>query len=323
MLVVGAVVLAMLGACSAPAATVSPSPTASPSATPSPTPRPTRTPRPTPTPSPTPIPTPTPVPIDQALLDSRLTVMIIGTDSNSRRLRQGADINTDSMIVASVGADGARIDSVSLPRDTVDIPRPDGSIYGGKINSLYRYVGAAGLRDAFESLYGIQIDYYAALNMDDLARLVDAVGGIDMEVPYTLSDPSLGFYADAGVQHFDGLNALLYARSRHADSDYARALRQQQLLVTLARKLADPATEIDLPAVLSALGSLETDVPFDKLPTLVAIGRRAAGAAVVPQVLGPPAYALFEGIENGPRGWVMIPNVPAMRGYVQSVMGGG
>lgn len=320
MLAVGALLLALLGACGAPAATPSPTPTPTPTRSPSPSPSPT--PRPTPTPSPTPVPTPTPVPIDQALLDSRLTVMIMGIDSNSRRLRQGADINTDTMIVASVSADGTRIDSVSLPRDTVDIPMPDGSVFGGKVNSLYRYVGAAGVRDAFEALYGIQIDYYAALNMDDLARLVDAVGGIDMDVPYTLSDPSIGFYVDAGTQHFDGLNALLYARSRHADSDYARALRQQQVLVTLARKLSDPATEIDLVSVIGALGSLETDVPVDKFPTLVQIGRRAAGAAVVREVLG-PGYALFEGVENGPRGWVMIPNVAAMRGYVQAVMGGG
>ena len=248
--------------------------------------------------------------------------MIIGTDSNGSRQRSGADINTDSMIVASVSADHTRIDTVSLPRDTVDVPLPDGSIYHGKINALYRTAGAAGLRDAFESLYGVQIDYYAALNMDDLARLVDVAGGIDVQVPYAFSDGELHFSIGAGAQHLDGASALLFSRSRYADGDYARAMRQQQVLVALAQKLADPATTLDLSELLGSLGSLETDVPFDKLPTLLEIGRLAADAKVVREVLAPPAYALFEGIEPGPRGWVMIPNVPAMRAYVQSVMGG-
>lgn len=318
---VGALILVLLAGCGSPVATTTPMPV--PTSTPSPTPSPSPTPRPTPTPTPSPTPSPTPVPLDQALLESRLTVMIIGTDSNSRRRRQGADVNTDTMIVASVGADGARIDSVSLPRDTVDVPMPDGSIYGGKINALYRTAGASGLRDAFESLYGIEIDYYAAMNMDDLARIVDAAGGIDVDVPYAFSDGQLGFSIGAGRQHLDGSSALLFSRSRYADGDYARALRQQQVLVALAQKLADPATDVDLAALVGSLGSLETDVPLDRFPTLLEIGRRAAGAQVVREVLGPPGYALFEGIEPGPRGWVMIPNVPAMRGYVQSVMGGG
>ena len=316
---VGAMILVLLAGCGSPVATTTPTPvpTATPTPTPTPSPSPTRRPTPSPTPS------PTPIPLDQALLESRLTVMIIGTDSSSSRRRQGADINTDTMIVASVSADGARIDSVSLPRDTVDVPMPDGSIYRGKINALYRTAGASGLRDVFEALYGIQIDYYAAVDMDDMAQIVDAAGGIDVEVPYAFSDGELGFSIEAGQQHLDGRNALLFSRPRYADGDYARALRQQQVLVALAQKLADPATRIDLPALVGSLESLETDVPLDKLPTLLEIGRRASGAKVVREVLGPPGYALFEGIEPGPRGWVMIPNVPAMRGYVQSVMGGG
>jgi LCP family protein required for cell wall assembly len=314
---VAAMILVLLAGCASPVATTTPTPV--PTVTPTPTPSPTPTRRPTPSPTPS----PTPVPLDQALLESRLTVMIIGTDSNSSRQRKGADVNTDTMIVASVNADDTRIDSVSLPRDTVDVPMPDGSVYHGKINALYRSVGASGLRDAFESLYGIEIDYYAAVNMDDMTQIVDAIGGIDVEVPYAFSDGELGFQIDAGRQHLDGRNALLFSRSRYADGDYARALRQQQVLVAVAQKLADPATRVDLPRLVGSLGSLETDVPLDKLPTLLEIGRRAAGAEVVRQVLGPPGFALFEGIEPGPRGWVMIPNVAAMRGYVQSVMGGG
>jgi LCP family protein required for cell wall assembly len=329
MLAIGAILLTLLGAC-APVATPlptptstptpSPSPTATPS--PSPTPTPTLSPTPTPTPLPTPVPTPTPIPLDEALLHSRLTVLVIGTDANSRRRRSGADVNTDSMIVASIAPDGSRIDSVSLPRDTVDVPMPDGSIYPGKINALHRTAGPAGLRDAFESLYGIDIDYYASINMDDMAHLVDAVGGVDVEVPYAFSDGPLGFSVAAGWQHLDGNGALQYTRSRYADGDHARALRQQQILVALALKLADPATSFDVFAFAGSHGSLQTDIPFDKLPTFREIGRRAVGAQVVREVLGPPTYALFEGFD-GARGWVMIPNIPAMRGYVQAVMGGG
>lgn len=316
MLAVGAVLLILIGACSTPVAT--PSPTSVPTAIP--TPRPTRTPRPTPTPSPTPVPTPTPIPLNEDLLSSRVTVLVVGTDSNQDRASRGMAINTDSMIVVSLDADQSHIASVSLPRDAVDIPMPDGSLWTGKVNGMYAQVGLDVLEGALETLYAIDIDYHIVIDMADFGRIVNAVGGIEVNVPSSLSDPAIGLNLAAGVQRLSGNNALRYARSRYVDGDHARAMRQQQLVVALARALVDPAVEID-PSILLTLPSVETNVPLTDVPTLLELGRRARDAEVSHRVLGPD-YALFEGMD-GARGWIFIPNVMAMRGYVHSVMGGG
>ena len=293
---------------------------ATPSAEPTPTPSPT--PEPTPTPSPTPEPTPTPTPFDQALIDSRLTVLVLGLDSNRTRAGLNQETNTDAMVVASVNADHTQIATLSFPRDTVDLPMADGTFWTGKLNALTRFLGIEALRDTIETTLGIEIDYYVQVDMDDFTKLVNAVGGVDVEVPYPLCDAKLGGWCvGAGVQHLDGAGAQYYTRTR-VDGDYARQGRQQQVLLALVRKLGDPATEIDPIALVESLPSVQTDIPLEKLPTLMEIGRLSADAEISSQVLGPPRFALFEGVEGPARGWVMIPNVPEMRAYAQAVMGG-
>jgi anionic cell wall polymer biosynthesis LytR-Cps2A-Psr (LCP) family protein len=105
------------------------------------------------------------------------------------------------------------------------------------------------------------------------------------------------------------------------DTDYGRAARQQEMVVSVARRILNRPEELNLRRLIRALSSLETDLPLKKLPTLLEIARRSEDARWVGQVLGPPRFALFQGIENGPRGWIMVPNVAEMRAYVRSVMG--
>jgi polyisoprenyl-teichoic acid--peptidoglycan teichoic acid transferase len=318
-----AVVMAVIGlaACGA-AASPSPAPIG-----PSPSPRPravaTPTPSPTPAPTPTPTPAPTPPPLDQALLDSRLTVLIAGLDMFPDRRRRGLEVNTDAMVVVSIAPGQERVAMVALPRDATDLPLANGRTWTGKANAIYRNLGIEGLRGALEATYGIDIDYHAVVDMADFGRVLKAVGGVDVKVPAAIRDSHLGWSLGAGWQHLNHNDALRYVRSRYgAGGDYGRAARQMQVLAALLGKIADPGTKVDLPALLASLKSLETDVPLGKLPTLVEIARRAAGAEVSTQVLGPPRFALFEGID-GARGWVMIPNLAEIRAYVRSVMGGG
>ncbi len=313
--VMASVVLA--GCATAPTPTASPTPSPSPSPTASPTPSPTATPSPTPSPS------PTPVPLDQALLNRRLTVLVVGIDSNPDRASRNLPLNTDSMIVASVNAAHTRIATVALPRDTVDLPLPGGGRWRGKANSIFRARGIGALEAMLETTYGVPIDYHVLIDMADFGRLVQAVGGIDVVVPYALYDPSIGLRIGAGKQHLDGNQANRYVRTRHQDGDYARGRRQQQVLIALARKLVDRSTKLNVLGVLRGLASLKTNLPMAKLVTLLEIARRSRTAKVSSMELGPPRFALFQGIEpNSARGWVMIPNVPEMRGYVRSVMRG-
>ena len=289
------------------------SPSISPSISPSPTPEVTATPRPTAVPS------PTPIPLDQAMLARRFTVLVVGADSNTTRRERGEDVNTDALMVVSVSADKSRIEILSLPRDTVDIPMPDGSIYHRKVNGIAQRLGIEALRGAMATLIGQPVDRYIRVDMDDFAWMVDAVGGIDVEVEARIADSQVHLFLEPGTAHLDGAQALSFSRTRAADSDYGRAGRQQQVLVALAREWLDPGLA-GLMASVRLLGSLQTDITLDELPTLLEIGRRSATAKVNGIVLKPPRFSLFVGYEpNSTRGWVMIPDVPEIRAYASSV----
>jgi len=210
----------------------------------SPSPTPTVSPSPTasPTPSPTPKPTPSP------LLSKRITILVLGNDSNASRLARGMGKLTDSIIVLSVNAKHTQISMISFPRDIVDIPMDNGSIWSGKINSITYYRGEAAMKRAISATIGQPINYYIEVNMEDFGRLVNAIHGIDVIVPASIYDPSIGFSIRAGRRHLDGNAALSYSRSRHTTSDWDRDARQQLVLAAIVRKLVDPKTKVDIHA---------------------------------------------------------------------------
>jgi len=229
-------------------------------------------------------------------------------------------VNTDTMIVASVNAAHNRIATVALPRDTVNLPLADGGTWTEKANALFRAKGIGALVGALQTTYRIRIDAYMLINMPDFGRLVNAVGGVDVIVPYALYDAPIGLNLAAGRQHLDGNNAARYVRTRDQDSDYARGIRQQQVLIALARKLFAPNSKVNIPALIRELGSVRTNLPLAKLATLIEIGRRSLNAKVTSMELGPPRFALFQGIDPNRGGeWVMVPDIAAMRAYVHSV----
>jgi LCP family protein required for cell wall assembly len=195
----------------------------------------------------------------------------------------------------------------------------DGGTWTGKINSLRLLLGYDAMVETFETLFAVPIDYYIEIDMADFGRLVNAVGGVDVTNPYPLYDPPIELDLPAGPVHLNGNNAARYVRTR-VDMDYARAARAQQVLVALVEKFVDPATELDQLAFVAGLQSLETDIPLVQLPTFIEIARRARNATVVSEVMGPPRFALFQGV-SGSRGWIMLPNIPEMRAYAASVMG--
>lgn len=293
-------------------------------ATPSPTPSPTLVPTPSPTaspsPTPTPEPTPTPIPIDQAMLARRFTALVVGADGSAARRSIGHDIvNTDALMLVSVSADKSRIDLISVPRDTVDVPMSNGSIYHGKINGIEQKLGIGALVDAMSTLLAVPIDRYVRIDMDDFAWMVDAVGGIDVTLAKAVSDPKVHLKLPAGANHLDGAHALAFSRTRF-DNDYGRAARQQEVVMLLARKWLNPEPAALLAAAFQ-LGSLQTNIRPEDLPTLLEIGLHSTSATVVTAVLQPPRYSRFVGIEpNGRRGWVIIPNVAEMRRYVKAAL---
>lgn len=258
--------------------------------------------------------------LDEQMLSQRLNVLVIGLDSSQARRDAGQGVNTDTLILAGISADQSEVTLISLPRDTVDIPMDDGTTWERKVNAIYSERGVETLVAAMEELFGVPIYGHALIDMDDLATLVDAAGGVTVDPDQPLIDPKVDLDLQPGEQELDGATALSYVRTR-VDTDYGRAARQQEVLLDLVRRLVSPETDVDVAELLSGLDSFETSLPLDDLPTLLEIGRRAQDASVTGQVLRPPEFITFEGDAGDGRGYILLPDVEAIRAYAAETIG--
>jgi LCP family protein required for cell wall assembly len=294
--ITGILAILVLASCSAESPTPTPPPTtAEPSASPSPS-------------------------LNAGLLDRRWTVLFVGTDLNRHREEAGDTPSTDALMLVSLAADASRLSMASLPRDTVDVPLPDGGTWDRKINALYAAEGMDALVGAMETLYGVPIDGHLALDMDDFTRLVDAVGGVEVSPDEPLTDPIVDLDLDAGPQEIDAVTANGYVRTR-VDQDYGRMARQQEVLLGIVGRLVPSDSDVDVRMLLENLESLETDLPLDELPTLLELARRATDAEVEGLVIGPPDMITFEGDRGDGRGYVLEPDIEAIREEVQALIG--
>jgi LCP family protein required for cell wall assembly len=262
--------------------------------------------------SPSPSPTAT---LNADLLSNRLTVLLLGLDTNAGRRAHDKGINSDTIMLASITADQSKVTLMSVPRDTVDVPLPDGSTWNQKINAIYSVNGAQGMVDAISSLLDVEIDGYVQIDMGDIITMVDAVGGVRVGPKAPLLDRHLDLNMKAGRQLIDGQTAEGYVRTRF-DSDFSRAARQQEVILDLVSRLIDPETDVDIPTLLDSLDSFETDLPLDQMATLVEIAKRAQSAKVTKQVLDPQDgfISQFGDLGDG-RGYVLVPDIEAMRKF--------
>jgi LCP family protein required for cell wall assembly len=258
--------------------------------------------------------------LESDLLARRWTVLFVGTDHSAEREAMGLPVNSDAILLASLSEDQSRLAFVSLPRDTVDVPLPDGSTFEPKINELYVDQGIEALRGAVETALGVPIDAHFVLDMDDMTALIDAAGGVDVNPPDALADDVFtGLHLDAGPQELDAATALLYLRTR-IDTDYGRMRRHQEVIVSLVERLTDPERDIDLASLLEGFESLETDLPLDQLESLLELARRAREAEVANLVIEPPLIT-FEGDRDDGRGYVLEADFDAIEAEVQALIG--
>jgi LCP family protein required for cell wall assembly len=276
-----------------------------------PTPRPRRTPRPpggpdaTSTPTPRP-PKPTPFPDIPGLgaltgSDGRLTVLILGSDARGHL----AGERTDTIMLASINPGTGKVVMASLPRDTVRVPIADGVVYPDRINGLLaefeRRTGRRGsalrrMKAALAYAFDTEIDYYVIIGFRGFERLIDAIGGVQVRLKRPLIDPTMhigkrGLRLRAGTRRLDGRTALAFSRTRHSDSDYERARRQQQVIAAAASRVLTLGPE-RLPALVALAGrSLETDMPLGAAPVLLALAGRADLARPKSVVLAPLSFA--------------------------------
>lgn len=234
---------------------------------------------------------------------SRINILFTGIDSGNGR----DHALTDTMLIASIDPETKQVSMVSFPRDISNFKLWDGRVFKGKLNSLMTYArlhpkdfpdGAVGtLTKELGYLLGVPIYYYAAINLDGFKQMVDLVGGVTVTYDQNIIDPTYiwedgapnGFVFHAGTRHLDGRHALAFVRSRKADSDFARAARQQILLVALRKELTKPDMLPKIPALLKAAAkTVRTDFPQDRAADMVALVRGIDDKSIQRYVLGPP-----------------------------------
>jgi polyisoprenyl-teichoic acid--peptidoglycan teichoic acid transferase len=184
----------------------------------------------------------------------RLTILLLGIDK--RPGESGTAFRTDSMMIFSIDPSTKSVGILSIPRDLfVEIPTDTvvRSAYGlQRVNSAYVIgelarpgYGAQLAMQTIQYNLGMRINDYVVFDFNTVIEAVDAVGGIDIDVPSPISDPNYpnmyyGYeplYIPAGKIHMDGNLALKYARTRHGSSDLDRAKRQQQVLMAVRLKI--------------------------------------------------------------------------------------
>jgi LCP family protein required for cell wall assembly len=230
---------------------------------------------------------------------------------------------------------------VSLPRDLVGVPMGNGDVFAPKLNSLLAYAdrhpekfpegGLRVLEKAVGALLGIRIDYHVRIDFFGFVKLVDAVGGVDVNVTRRFYDrrydglgvnpwPVHGWGVTVGLHHFNGWEALAYARARQADgeSDFTRAARQQEILLALRSKvMADGSLLANLPQLLEGFQDLvETNVPIDSLPLLAAVADELPSTSIYRTVLRRP---LIRGGSDPTYGSVQIPDIKAIQAVARTL----
>ncbi|MDX6352930.1 MAG: hypothetical protein QOF84_7720 [Streptomyces sp.] len=219
--------------------------------------------------------------IDRPAAGKGTNYLIVGSDSREgmtaaqkKDLHTGsaAGKRTDSMMILHVGDNGNSL--ISLPRDSyVTIPSFKGSTSGklyqspgsDKLNAAYSMDGATLLVRTIEYNTGLHIDHYAEIGFSGFANIVDAVGGVTLDIPQDIKDSKSGANFKKGKQTLNGQQALEFVRTRYAlaGSDLDRTKNQQKFLAALSSEVATPGTILNpfklYPTMSAGLDTLIVD----------------------------------------------------------------
>lgn len=176
-------------------------------------------------------------------------MLLIGVDKSQDREDSdvyGGSYRTDSMILARIDPQNKEVTLISVPRDTKIQLGTHGT---QKINAAYAFGGPSLAVKTVSDLAGVPISHYAEIDFDGFKAVVDALGGVDVDVPMEINDDMAGGHVDAGEQTLNGDQALILCRSRHnydaiGDGDSIRAANQRLVLSAIMKKVmsSDVAT---------------------------------------------------------------------------------
>lgn len=220
-------------------------------------------------------------------LDEPFTMLLMGVDSSSNSLSKSNSFNGDTLMLLTFNPHTMNATILSIPRDT-RVPIVCTKYKSkNKINSAALY-GADCVMDTITNFTGIKIDYWAKVNFQGVISLVDALGGIEVDVPYAFceSDSKRRFgnntiYIEKGVQTLNGEQALAFARNRHSwpaycgkkysnytSNDFIRGQNQQQIVKAIINKLKSINSLSQIYDILNIVGdNIDTNIDKDTMIT--------------------------------------------------------
>lgn len=213
--------------------------------------------------------------------DDPLHILLFGIDKTATTdmTEEGNPTRSDVVMLVTIDPVTKRAQLLSLPRDTyVNIKGHDGKT---KLGHAYAYGGEKLAEETVENFLDVKIDYYATVDYGAVERLVDAVGGIEVDIPfdYSYEDtyvvPNLHIDFKKGKQKLNGADAVRYLRIRkiYEDQDIDRIQVQQRFMMQLFDKLKRPMMILKIPELIDiALDNIETNLSYGQIAYLAKMG---------------------------------------------------
>lgn len=229
------------------------------------------------------------------LSTATLNILLLGTDA---RAEDSGPPRTDALVLVRIERDSGRVSMLSIPRD-LWVSYPNGG--EGRINAAYAIGekrfgpggGATLAKSTVGRLVGVEVDHFVLINFRGFETLIDQLGGIEVDVPETIYDPAyptedyrtIEVRFEAGRQRLNGQQALIYTRTRHADSDFGRNQRQQLVLMAIferirERGLLQQLTSLD-DYTRALRGYVQTDLSRSRMLEIASFARSIDGDTIL------------------------------------------
>jgi polyisoprenyl-teichoic acid--peptidoglycan teichoic acid transferase len=247
--------------------------------------------------------------------DGRYNVLLVGGDSGAGRW----GMRTDSMTVASIDASTGKTVLIGLPRNMTNFPFAKGSVMhkawphgfdcgypNCELNGIPTWVGdhaslfkgvknpaMNGTVSAIEGITGLRINYWAMVNLAGFRGLVDAVGGVTLNVRQPIPVGGLGAdvtgYIQPGVRKLNGFDTLWFARSRDSSDDYSRMARQKCVMNAMLHQISPQTVLTNFEKIAKASSAMvSTDIPSSEVDRFMQLALKAKGQPVSTLSLVPP-----------------------------------
>lgn len=243
----------------------------------------------------------------------RYNVLLMGGDSGAGRW----GLRPDSMTVASIDAETGKTVLISLPRNMQNFPFPESSVMdqqfpdgfdleGMYLNGLSTWAldhaelfkgsknpGIDATIEGVEGITGLKMNYWAMVNLQGFRELVDAVGGVELNVrqriPVGLPTDSFFRYIEPGKRVLDGMDTLWFARARHDSDDYSRMARQKCVMSAMLDQVSPQTAVTNFQKIAKASSAMvSTDIPRGEVDRFVDLALKAKGQKIATLSLVPP-----------------------------------